>query len=126
MKLNPFIWIFVAAAFSLTQPAQAQDVADRLPLKYEVVHNHKKGSCNGVLTIEKWTFTYVSADRPEDSRTWKVTDIKEVESKTSDELVLKTRESGAKTLGQDRNYKFKVAGAGIEREVVDYMNSRVR
>ncbi len=106
--------------------SQSQPVSERVPLKYHVEHQHTTGSCKGELTIDKWQFSYLSEDRPQDSRTWKLTDLRDVESKTPTELVLKTRESGAKTLGQERNYKFKLLGAGIERDVVEYMRDRVK
>ena len=125
MKKTPLL-VSLAAALSVASLARPQDVGDRVPLKYQVEHNHRNGSCKGELTIDKWAFSYTSADRPEDSRTWKVTELKEIQSKTPQELVLKTKESSAAMLGQDRNYKFKVLGAGIEREVVEYMNRRVK
>ena len=53
-----------------------------------------------------------------------MTELKAAESKKPDEVILRTRESGAKTLGQDKNYKFKVPG-GIDKAVVDYMNDRI-
>ena len=55
-----------------------------------------------------------------------MTDLKDVQSKTPSELALKTKESSAGTLGQDRNYKFKVLGGGIEKDVVDFMIRRVK
>lgn len=125
MKTMPLV-VSLAASLGLASAAPCQDVGERVPLKYRVEHNHRSGSCKGELTIDKWVFTYTSEDRPEDGRTWKVTDLKEVQSKTPQELVLKTKESSAAMLGQDRNYKFKVLGGGIEREVVDYMNRRVK
>jgi len=118
--------VSLAAALSVAHVARPQDVGDRVPLKYQVEHNHRSGICKGELTIDKWVFTYTSEDRPEDSRTWKVTEVKEVQSKTPQELVLKTKESSAAMLGQDRNYKFKVLSGGIERDVVEYMNRRVK
>jgi len=114
----------IAAAFLLAL-GLLQDVGDRVPLTYSVEHKHRTGSCKGELVIDKWAFTFTSQDKPEDSRTWKVTQVKDVESKTPDELVLKTKESSAGTLGQDRNYKLTVLGGGIQKEVVDYMNRRV-
>ena len=103
----------------------AQQVQDRVPLTLAVEHQHVRGSCKGELVIDKWVFTYTSTDRPEDSRTWKLTDLKEAESKIPTELILRSRESGAKTLGQDKNYKFKVP-AGLARDVLDYMNDRIK
>jgi hypothetical protein len=118
--------VSIALSTPLALAVRAQDVGERVPLKYPVEHNHRNGSCRGELTIDKWVFTYTSEDRPEDSRSWKVTDVKEVSSKTPQELVVKTKESSVGTIGQDRNYKFKVLGAGIEREVVDFMIRRVK
>jgi len=123
-RTGPIVALAGAIFMAFTAAAAAQLVADRVPLKIPVEHMHKMGSCKGELTIDKWRFTFTSADKPEDSREWKLTDLKEAESKTPDELVLKTRESGMKTLGQERNYKFKVPG-GIERAIVDYMNDRI-
>jgi hypothetical protein len=115
-----------ALAFALaTGVVQAQTVADRVPLKFAVEHAHKTGSCRGELTIDKWRFSYVSSDRPEDSREWKLTELREAESKIPTELTLKTRESSTKTLGLDRNYKFKMLGAPLDRDVLDYMNDRI-
>jgi hypothetical protein len=104
----------------------AQMVADRVPLTFNVIHLHNGGECRGTFTIDKWKFVYTSTDRPQDSRTWKVTDLKEVESKTPDQLILRSTESGKATLGMDKNYKFKVLGAGIEHDVVAWMNDRVK
>lgn len=102
----------------------AQTAADRVPITYAVEHVHSTGSCKGELIIDKWRFTYTSTDRPQDSREWKLTDLKQAESKTPNELILRTRESGKGTLGQDRNYKFRIPG-GIPRDVIDYMNDRI-
>lgn len=120
--------VIVAAIVTLgVGIAAAQSVQDRVPLTYKVEHEHRRGLCSGELTIDKWQFAFTSADKPEDSRTWKLTDLKEVESKVPTELVLKTRnEAAAKGMGLDRNYKFKVLGSGIEREVVEYMKDRVQ
>ena len=104
----------------------AQMIGDRVPMDFQVVHQHNTGECRGTLTIDKWKFTYTSVDRPEDSRTWKVTDIKEFESKTRDQLIVRSRESGKATLGLDKNYRFKVLGAGIDPDVVFWMNDRVK
>ena len=105
--------------------APAQSPADRVPFSFQVEHMHAMGSnCKGELTIDKWLFTYKSSDKPEDNREWKMSELKAAESKKPDELILRSRESGAKTLGQDKNYKFKVPG-GIEKAVVDYMNDRI-
>ncbi|MFN8058401.1 MAG: hypothetical protein U0Q12_04500 [Vicinamibacterales bacterium] len=103
------------------------DVASRLPLTYKVAHNRSAAKdCTGELVIDKWQFKYESADCPDESRTWRTTEIADVESKRPDELVLKSRESGAKTLGLERNFKFKVLGSGIEPDVVRYMRERVK
>jgi hypothetical protein len=106
--------------------SQAQPIDTRLPITIAVEHEHSMGSCTGELTVDKWVFTFTSKTKPEDSRTWKVTEIRQVESKRPSELIFRTRESGMKTLGQDRNYKFKVPGDGASRELVDFMNDRVR
>ena len=113
------------AVFSMGAIPYAQSVADRVPITYAVEHAHSTGSCKGELIIDKWRFAYTSTDRPEDSRAWKLTDLKLAESKTPNELILRTRESGKKTLGQDRNYKFRIPGAGIPKDVIDYMNDRI-
>ena len=110
----------------ITLGSAPQPVENRLPLTLAVEHQHSMGSCTGELSIDKWVFTFTSKTKPEDSRTWKVTEIRVVESKRPDELVFRTRESGMKTLGQDRNYKFKVPGEGVSREAVDFMNQRVK
>lgn len=107
--------------------ADAQSINDRVPLSFEVEHTHNGGGkCRGTLTVDKWRFTYDSVDKPEDSRTWKITEVNEVESKTPRQLTLKTTESGAKTLGQGRNYKFNVLGRGIDPDVVAWMQDRVK
>ena len=118
-----FALLFGGFAFGST--ALAQSPADRVPITYAVEHQHSTGSCRGELIIDKWRFTYTSTEKPEDSREWKLTDLKLAESKTPNELILRTRESGKKTLGQERNYKFKIPGAGIPRDVIDYMNDRI-
>ena len=64
-----------------------------------------------------------SAGHPEDNRDWKLTELKEAESKNPTELTLKTRESG-KVTGLDKNYRFRVPG-GIERALLDYMRDRI-
>lgn len=118
--------VVLALAWAVSATVGAQRVGDRVPLSFEVEHVHNSGTCRGTLTIDKWTFTYESVDRPQDSRTWKITEIDKVESKNPRELVLKTTESGASTLGQGRNYKFRVLGAGIAADVVAWMQDRVQ
>jgi hypothetical protein len=102
----------------------AQAPADRVPITFPVEHLHTMGSCKGELTIDKWLFTYRSAERPQDNRDWKLTELRAAESKKPDELVLRTRESSASTLGLDKNYKFKVPG-GMDRALLAYMNDRI-
>jgi hypothetical protein len=118
--------LLVAVVWGVTMAAGAQMVGDRVPLRFDVEHEHNGGKCSGTLTIDKWTFVYESIDRPQDNRTWKITQIDKVESKNPRELVLKTTESGASTLGQGRNYKFRVLGAGIDADVVAWMQDRVQ
>ncbi len=124
MTLRTRFALLAIFSTTLASVAPAQSPADRVPFTFAVEHLHGMGSCKGELTIDKWLFTYESSDRPEDSREWKMTELKAAESKKPDELILRTRESGAKTLGQDKNYKFKVPG-GIDKAVVDYMNDRI-
>jgi hypothetical protein len=107
----------------LAGPVVAQPAADRVPITIAVEHLHNTGSCKGELTIDKWLFTYRSADRPDDDRDWKLTELKAAESKKPNELVLRTRDS-VKGLGLDKNYKFKVPG-GMDRAVLAYMNDRI-
>ena len=104
-------------------PATAQKPADRVPNTITVEHLHNTGSCKGELKVDKWLFSYRSADRPDDDRDWKLTELKAAESKKPNELVLRTRDS-VKGLGLDKNYKFRVPG-GMDRAVLDYMNDRI-
>lgn len=120
LVLSPFVVLSTAATLC------AQMVADRVPLTYNVIHLHSGGECRGTLTVDKWKFVYTSTDRPQDSRTWKVTDLKQVESKTPDSLIFRSTESGKATLGMDKNYKFRVLGAGIEHDVAAWMDDRVK
>ena len=108
---------------SLAGPATAQNPADRVPITFAVEHLHNTGSCKGELKVDKWLFSYRSADRPDDDRDWKLTELKAAESKKPNELVLRTRDS-VKGLGLDKNYKFRVPG-GMDRAVLDYMNDRI-
>ena len=127
MRSGRAIGLALAALVALAGVVSAQKmVGDRVPLSFEVVHQHNTGECRGTFTIDKWKFTYESVDRPQDSRSWRLTDIKEFESKTPAQLIVRTRESGKATLGQDKNYKFKVLGAGIDPDVVFWMNDRVK
>ena len=107
----------------LTGPALAQPPADRVPITFAVEHLHNTGSCKGELKVDKWLFSYRSAERPDDDRDWKLTELKAAESKKPNELVLRTRDS-VKGLGLDKNYKFRVPG-GMDRAVLDYMNDRI-
>jgi hypothetical protein len=107
----------------LAGPATAQNPADRAPITFAVEHLHNTGSCKGELKVDKWLFSYRSADRPDDDRDWKLTELKAAESKKPNELVLRTRDS-VKGLGLDKNYKFRVPG-GMDRAVLDYMNDRI-
>lgn len=125
MRARLVLAVALLALAAVARPF-AQMVADRVPLTYDVIHLHTNGQCHGKLTVDKWKFTYESSDRPQDSRTWKVTELKAVESKTRDQLILRSTESNKSTLGQDKNYKFKVLGAGIEHEVASWMNDRVK
>ena len=84
----------VAVIVLVPVTAWTQPPADRVPITIAVEHVHKSGSCKGELTVHKWLFTYRSADRPEDNRDWKLTELKAAESKDPTELTLKTRESG--------------------------------
>ena len=127
MRSGRAVGVALAALVALAGVVSAQKmVGDRVPLSFEVVHQHNTGECRGTFTIDKWKFTYESVDRPQDSRSWRLTDIKEFESKTPAQLIVRTRESGKATLGQDKNYKFKVLGAGIDPDVVFWMNDRVK
>lgn len=126
MRLAKLTLLTAALACVAAAPAGAQSVNDRVPLTFQVEHTHNNGSCRGTLTIDKWRFAYDSVDRPEDSRSWKITEIEKVESKTPRDLVLRTTESGKKTLGQGRNYKFRVLGGGIDPEVAAWMQDRVQ
>ena len=107
----------------LVGPVLAQSPADRVPITFAVEHLHTTGSCKGELKVDKWLFSYRSADRPDDDRDWKLTELKAAESKKPNELVLRTRDS-VKGLGLDKNYKFRVPG-GMDRAVLDYMNDRI-
>jgi len=107
----------------LAVPAMAQSPADRVPITFAVEHLHNTGSCKGELKVDKWLFSYRSADRPADDRDWKLTELKAAESKKPNELILRTRDS-VKGLGLDKNYKFKVPG-GMDRALLDYMNDRI-
>ncbi len=118
--------VLAAVLWILTATTGAQPIGDRVPLSFEVVHLHNTGECHGTLTIDKWKFSFESADRPEDSRAWKITEIDKVESRHPHELVLRTAESGKSTLGQGRNYKFRVLGAGIAPDIVAWMQDRVQ
>ena len=116
---------FVASIVtSLARLALAQDPAERVPITLAVEHLHTTGGCKGELTIDKWLFTYRLTERPEDDRDWKLTELKAAESKKPNELILRTRESGPKTLGLDKNYKFNVPG-GIDRALLAYMSERI-
>ncbi len=127
MRSGRAVGMALGALVALAGVVSAQKmVGDRVPLSFEVVHQHNSGECRGTFTIDKWKFTYESVDRPQDSRSWRLTDIKEFESKTPAQLIVRTRESGKATLGQDKNYKFKVLGAGIDPDVVFWMNDRVK
>ncbi len=126
MRFLRWMPILVAVAWLAPAPAHAQSINDRVPLSFDVEHEHNGGKCRGTLTIDKWKFVYDSFDRPQDSRTWKITEIDKVESKNPRELVLKTTESGKSTLGQGRNYKFRVLGSGIDPDVVAWMQDRVQ
>jgi hypothetical protein len=114
--------LFVLAA-CVAGVAAAQPVADRVPITFDVEHVHNTGSCKGQLTVDKWLFTYRSAERPQDDRDWKLTELKSAESNKPNELTLRTRES-VRGLGLDKNYKFKVPG-GMDRAVLDYMKDRI-
>jgi hypothetical protein len=88
----------------LAGPVMAQSPVDRVPITFAVEHLHATGSCKGELKLDKWLFSYRSADRPDDDRDWKLTELKAAESKKPNELVLRTRDS-VKCLGLDKNYK---------------------
>ena len=75
MRRNTSIALCLAV-FSMGAIAWAQSVADRVPITYAVEHAHSTGSCKGELIIDKWRFAYTSTDRQEDSREWKLTDLK--------------------------------------------------
>jgi hypothetical protein len=124
MTRPTFATLTVVLSTSLAAGGLAQAPADRVPITFAVEHLHTMGSCKGELTIDKWLFTYRSGDRPQDNRDWKLVELKAAESKKPDELVFRTRESGASTLGLDKNYKFKVPG-GMDRELLAYMNDRI-
>lgn len=126
MRMVRWSVVVAALAWALAGAGAAQSINDRVPLSFDVEHEHNGGKCRGTLTVDKWTFVYESMDRPEDSRSWKITQIDKVESKTRGELVLRTTESGKSTLGQGRNYKFRVLGGGIDPEVVSWMQDRVQ
>jgi hypothetical protein len=115
--------VCIAGIFaSLAVVLLAQTPADRVPITVAVEHLHSTGSCKGELTIDKWLFTYRSADRPEDNRDWKLTELRSAESRKPTELVFRTRESG--TLGLDKNYKFRVPG-GLDRDLFAYISERI-
>lgn len=122
MIIQPFA-LLATAILIVGTPALAQSPADRVPITIPVEHVHKTGSCKGQLTVDKWLFTYRSAEKPEDNRDWKLTELKAAESKNPTEFTLKTRESGMVT-GLDKNYRFKVPG-GIDRALLDYMKDRI-
>ena len=103
--------------------AAVQSPAERVPITIAVEHLHTTGSCKGELTVDKWLFSYRSADRPDDNRDWKLTELRAAESKKPNELTLRTRQSG-KALGLDKNYRFRVPG-GVDRALLDYMNDRI-
>ncbi len=115
--------LFAAVAVGLVSVVKAQPVADRVPISIDVEHVHNTGSCKGQLTVDKWLFSYRSAERPQDDRDWKLTELKSAESNKPNELILRTRES-VKGLGLDKNYRFKVPG-GMDRAVLDYMKDRI-
>ena len=115
--------LFASVAVGLVSVVEAQPAADRVPISIDVEHVHNTGSCKGQLTVDKWLFSYRSAERPQDDRDWKLTELKSAESNKPNELILRTRES-VKGLGLDKNYKFKVPG-GMDRAVLDYMKDRI-
>jgi hypothetical protein len=120
---RPIVAIILACS-GLAGAATAQTPAERVPITLAVEHLHNTGSCKGELTIDKWLFTYRSSDRPADDRDWKLTELRSAESKKPDELVFRTRESGVKTLGLDKNYKFRVPG-GLDRALFAYITERI-
>ena len=69
-----------SAAASVPTPATGTSTTMAgIIASYQAKHNHTLGSCQGTLVLSEDAVSFESTDRIEDSRKWKLVDIKKVE-----------------------------------------------
>jgi hypothetical protein len=87
---------------------------DTLPLRFRASHNHRIGSCDGVLSFEKDAITYRSSDHG--LWRWSFDELREMNRKNRHELELVTGEKDTLRLGGGKNYDFRLKGKGLDAE----------
>ncbi len=113
------------AAGALLAAALAAGAASAGDLRFEVRHDHLRGSGSGVLTIGAGgiAFTEDSKDKPAHARQWSYEEIQQLELAPRRLRVL-TYEDSRWRLGMDREYRFDLA-AGSFTQAYDFLKGKL-
>lgn len=113
-------WYETASAAALTAAAGPVDTpkaagASAVISSYQVKHDHAIGSCHGTLILTEDGVIFESNDKIEDSRQWKLIDIRKVGQDGVYKLKIETFRGG--------DFNFELSGKGIDsgeyRRLVD-------
>jgi len=84
---------------------------------YDAKHHHLIGSCQGTLILSDNAITYESPDRIEDSRIWKLVDIKKVEQNGVYKLKVEPFKGGS--------FEFELIGKAIDSSEFRQLADRI-
>jgi hypothetical protein len=83
------------------------------PIEVEVEHKHNFGSCQGKLLFKEDRVVFQSYDRKQDSRSWKYSDLRWIDRPSSYEISIKSNERATSSFGRQRDFDFRIKGAGM-------------
>jgi hypothetical protein len=114
---------FIITRLGRARPLQppATPPGGRYELKAK--HDHMFGGCEGTLRITESHIEYVSP-RSRDTRTWKYSDIKRIERRSSYRLDIHTYEDVGWQFGRDKVFHFELKDA-LEPVVYEYIRRKM-
>ena len=77
-----------------------------LPISIQAKHNHRIGSCTGMLTLAAWGLSYYSEDH---EWRWEFDEIRIMQREGRRVLHVETYEKDVLGLGKPKNYKFELS-----------------
>jgi len=111
---------------NIRRAALSPAAVESFPIVVEVEHKHNFGSCEGRLTFKEEGVVFQSYDRKQDSRSWKYVDLRWIDRPSPYEVSIKTTERELSTAGRQRDFDFRIKGAGMPDTSFDLVADRIK